>query len=204
MLQFLFRARPRFDATDKIVVRPFCKDTDQQKAFDLIARRFEEIGLTLDLEDDDKDLTDIELYWQKIGKDWKNEGVGEFAVLERNGELIGTIAVCPLINEPGVAKFSWYFLEPRHEGKGLGLYLLRWGLYWCLDHGIKKIELWTGEKRWWAHKIYKKIGFEHNGIKKKVRDNPPYHLMLFELPLNDTTVPRLKTIAESFPKIEGV
>ena len=154
MLPFL-RARPKAEHLEDFSLRRF-QPSDKREVIDLIQKRFEDIGMSLDLDGDDKDLTDIERYWQDAG--------GDFMLLFRQGKVVGTIAVQPLENESRTARFSWYFLKHEVEGKGVSIYLLKWGLEWCIKHMMRSIELWTGEKRWWVHKIYGKFGFKHIGI----------------------------------------
>ncbi len=190
LFPFPFNPKPKIANPLEWTVRPFDKKKDQTEVINLICERFAELGMRPDLEGDDIDLTDIDRYWREPG--------GEFMVLLHGGQLVGSIAVQPLLKEPRVSRFSWYYLKKQVEGKGVGLYLLKWGLEWCINHNMMAIELWTGESRWWAHKMYKKFGFVHEGIKKKVRDNPPYHTLLFRLELTPQNVSRLRKAAEAF------
>jgi len=161
---------------------------DRDAVIRLIAERFRDVGMTLDLEGDDRDLGDIPQYWQDAG--------GEFMLLKLKGELLGTLAARRVKEHPYTAEFDWFYLSPSAEGKGLSPYLMHWGLSWCLTHGIKTVELWTGEGRKGAHSIYRKIGFAHNGVKRQVRDNPPYHLLFYKLEINDESAARLHKFFE--------
>ena len=160
-----------------VQLRPY-KNEDHPSVLRLIESRYPEIGTQLDLQGSEIDLTDIDYYWRKCG--------GEFMVLTRKEEIIGCICARPLKERRFCAEFDWFFLRKNEEGKGLGLILLNWALEWCRQKDIRIIELWSSEKRTSTHKIYRKIGFKHNGIKKLWRDNPPHYVLYFELDLLDS------------------
>lgn len=187
----LFKKHPplklHVDEPSSIELRPYNKDTDYQAVIDMIASRYPEVETHMDLDDCDKDLLDVDRYWREPG--------GEFMVLTRNGEVIGSICGQPLKENPEVAWFTYFFLKRKEEGKGLGLKLLKWALDWCMQKNIKRIELWTNERRKPAHKIYKKIGFKQNGVKKLYQREPEeVYLLYFELDLTDKK--RLKQLQQ--------
>lgn len=170
-----FLAKPKIKPESNVVVRPWC-ESDREAVIAMISARYEEVGAKLNIKGVDEDLVEVNYYWRKAG--------GEFMVLERDGKVVGSIAARPIADHARAAQLDRFFLLPEAEGKGISLHLLKWALEWCLSRQIRVIELWTKKKRWWAHKIYKKLGFEHNGVIKEIKGTAaPYYLMYFELPL---------------------
>jgi len=176
----IFKKRPplklRVDDPSSIQLRPYNRATDYQGVIDMIESRFPEVGISLDLEGADIALTDIQKYWREPG--------GEFVVLTRNDEILGSLAARPIKGKQATAEFASFFLRKKHEGKGLGLLLLKWGFEWCTQNKIQIIEMWSNEDRPRAHRLYHKIGFTSNGIKKPYREaQKSQHQLYFELDL---------------------
>jgi len=182
---------PRVSDPHSINLRPYNRDTDYQAVIDLIEGRYPEIGTSLDLEGTDIDLTDIDEHWRAPG--------GEFMVLTRGQQIIGSICARPIPESPQHAEFDWFFLRKDEEAKGLGLKLLKWGFEWCKHNQIELIELWSSEHRPITHKLYRKLGFEDNGVRKLFRDGPDkQYVLYFELDLTDEKkMERLEETARS-------
>lgn len=167
-----FSPKPRVANLADYAVRPYTP-ADHKAVLAVIESRFDEIGTRLDLEGADKDLSDIQKYWREEG--------GDFMVLTHAEKVVGCICAKPRPERPRAAEVDWFFWDKNYEGKGLSLMLLKWCMGWCQRKGIITVELWSSEKRTRTHKLYRKLGFVHNGIKRQYRDNPPQFVLFFEL-----------------------
>ncbi|MEM0157997.1 MAG: GNAT family N-acetyltransferase [Thermoplasmataceae archaeon] len=58
-------------------------------------------------------------------------------------------------------------IRSNHRGKGLGTRLIREGIKWCGQVGITKLNLEVFSTNVNAISLYKKLGFETEGIRKK-------------------------------------
>lgn len=188
----LFNRHPRIlvDHPQEFILRPF-QEQDRSSLIQMVRTRFEDVGMDLDLEDVHHDLSDIEGCWKEQG--------GEFMVLLHQSQVVGSLCVRPLKERHGAAEADWFFFDKRFEGKGLSLLLFKWIATWCEQNKIHYIELWSSEDRTWAHRIYKKLGFKHNGVKRYYSDtNPPCYRLYFELELSPDT---LQNAQQLFNKI---
>jgi putative acetyltransferase len=175
---------PRLLVTDlsEYTLRP-CLEQDHASLVEMVRERFADVGVGLDLEDIHRDLRDIDECWRATG--------GEFMVLVHHGVVVGSLAMRPIKGERHfAAEADWFFFRKQYEGKGLSLLLFKWCAAWCQAHHVQWMELWTSESRWWAHKIYKKLGFTHNGIFKVFATTPPSKRLFFELELTPAVYAR--------------
>jgi GNAT superfamily N-acetyltransferase len=54
-------------------------------------------------------------------------------------------------------------VDPQYQGRGIGRQLLRKGIQFLQDRGVRRIELWVGEKNDKAHCFYRSEGFVDAG-----------------------------------------
>lgn len=54
-------------------------------------------------------------------------------------------------------------VDPAYQGKGVGKQLLRAGIDFLKNRGVRTIELWVGEKNDKAHDFYRREGFREDG-----------------------------------------
>ena len=78
---------------------------------------------------------------------------------ERNGEIVGSIAIDGEDLGDGLAHLRWFIVDPRFQGSGLGRRLLRAALDHCDGQGVAETHLWTFEGLDAARRLYEVHGF---------------------------------------------
>ena len=159
-------------------LRPF-QTRYQKGVIALIDKVLREYGDRVFLEGLDKDLTDIDLHYFDRG--------GAFVVLEDSGEIVGTHAVLPLLQKPGVAVFRRLYLSPTCRGTGLGSQLMQWALDWARENGFKRVEFWSDKRFHRAHSFFTRFQFRTTGEERKMNDSwAPYEEYFFYKDLSDS------------------
>jgi GNAT superfamily N-acetyltransferase len=163
-----------------------CREHHRQSLFSMVESRYTDVGCKFDLNSEERDLRDFEECWQDAG--------GEFMVLTHQGNVIGSLAIRPIEDRHYSAMIDWFFFRREYEGKGLSLLLFKWCMNWCAQHHIRFLELWSNENRKSAHRLYRQLGFVHNGITRPHQTNPNLHFLYFELEIT----PHLEKRFEKF------
>jgi putative acetyltransferase len=122
----------------------------------------------MDFEEYDRDLADIEGYYQDSG--------GEFWVAESGGIIAGAVGVVP--REGETCELRRLYVSMSHWGRGIGSTLTKTVIAWAEDHGYRRIVLWSDVLFDRAHNLYLKHGFRPTGETRAIA------------PVNPTSVER--------------
>lgn len=133
-------------------------NNDFPKITALVSKCLAEFNRHLSLNDDDKDLVNIESTYLNAG--------GIFLVAKNNSNIIGTVAVLPYAQSTGMLKKM--YINKLYRGKGIGKQLMDEVLHRCSQLGFKKLYLETLDEMTAAKALYKKYGFV---IVKKIDNN---------------------------------
>ena len=90
---------------------------DRQKAANVIGFVLAEYNLNWEPEGADKDVLEIEKFYQDIG--------GEFWVIEKQEKIVGTAAYYPIERGNKAVEIRKMYLLPEIRGQGLGKFLLK-------------------------------------------------------------------------------
>jgi len=90
---------------------------DRAEAFHLIKDVLAEYGLMCEPFGADRDVYDVELFYHKKG--------GEFWVVERQGEIVGTAAYYPIDRGNNAVEIRKMYILPAARRQGLGKFLLQ-------------------------------------------------------------------------------
>ncbi|MBD2082078.1 GNAT family N-acetyltransferase [Leptolyngbya sp. FACHB-17] len=126
--------------------------SDRINAFNLIGSVLAEYGLTQEPEGADRDVLEVENFYQKQN--------GEFWVIERDNKLVGTGAYYPISRGQNAVEIRKMYLLPEARGVGLGKFLLT-----ELESAIAKKEfdqIWieTASVLKEAVQLYERNGYE--------------------------------------------
>jgi L-phenylalanine/L-methionine N-acetyltransferase len=92
-----------------------------------------------------------------------------FYVFEENSERVGMFKLVPqTYRSAHVAYLGSFAIDPKLAGKGLGTKMLMVIIELAKQIGIKRIELSAGVQNKNAIALYKKCGFEEEGILRKL------------------------------------
>lgn len=86
------------------------------------------------------------------------EGQGEVWVADREGAVVGSIAVVDAAHDLG--QLRWFLIEPGYRGIGLGKRLMETALGYCREKGFKRVFLWTVRELLAARHLYEVYGFD--------------------------------------------
>ncbi|WP_377193213.1 GNAT family N-acetyltransferase [Ruegeria meonggei] len=109
------------------------------------------------------------------------------AVLEAGSGLIGYVAVAtdrtPPLPGVGGPEISTLYVQPRHQGKGVGKALLNTALQHCRELGGERTWLTTNSENTPAIDFYLSQGFEHIGTTSfRIQDQAyPNHVLELDL-----------------------
>ncbi|MBD1821475.1 GNAT family N-acetyltransferase [Cyanobacteria bacterium FACHB-DQ100] len=128
------------------------QSSDRINAFNLIGSVLAEYGLTQEPEGADRDVLEVENFYQKQN--------GEFWVIERDNKLVGTGAYYPISRGQNAVEIRKMYLLPEARGVGLGKFLLT-----ELESAIAKKEfdqIWieTASVLKEAVQLYERNGYE--------------------------------------------
>ncbi len=151
---------------------------DKNGIIALIDRVLREYGDKVYLEGVDSDLTNIERRYHARG--------GAFVVLENEGKIMGTHAVLPLGDKPGVVNFRRLYLCGTLRGTNVSGQLMQWALDWTTENGFKRVEFWSDKRFTRAHRFFIKFHFQKTGEERQMNDSwAPYEEFFFCRDLND-------------------
>lgn len=118
----------------------------------LIQAIFDEYGMTFDLADFDRDLTDIDAHYHARG--------GTFAVLLDGDDVVGTVAAIPHGDECEIKRL---YLHSAYRGRGHGRQLLQHILDWAGPQGFRRVIAWSDVRLTASHPVYEHMGFQRVG-----------------------------------------
>lgn len=87
------------------------------------------------------------------------EADGRFWLVEAGGELVGTVALKPNANDPGIVELQKMYVARSMRRNGLGTFLCSLVEREARDRGARAIELWSDVKLLDAHRHYRRYGF---------------------------------------------
>jgi putative acetyltransferase len=141
------------------LIRDWQQD-DRETVVRLIGGVLQEYNLTWQPEEADKDVIEIERYYLEAG--------GEFWIVERERQIIGTGAYYPISRGKKAVEIRKMYLLPIARGKGLGKYLLQELEKAIIKRGFNEIWIETASVLKEAVCLYEKNGYEPNiGIETK-------------------------------------
>ena len=83
----------------------------------------------------------------------------EFYVYEINNRIVGVAALYPRYEEDrGIVR--WVYVHPEYQRRGIGTVLMKYIEGKARRLGLRKLQLITHEKAYWAIKFYEKLGFK--------------------------------------------
>jgi len=82
---------------------------------------------------------------------------GRLWLAERDGRLVGSIAIVPAA--PEAAQLRWFLVAPAARGAGLGRRLMGEALAFCRESGFRSVFLWTVSALTAAARLYRDTGF---------------------------------------------
>jgi putative acetyltransferase len=134
--------------------------SDRTAAASVIEKVLQEYGLSWEATGADKDVLAVEsAYLQQNGEFW---------VVERQGQVVGTAAYYPVARGDKAVEIRKMYLLPEVRGMGLGKYLLRLLETRIAERGFQEIWLETASILKEAVILYEKSGyFPATGIETK-------------------------------------
>ncbi|MFE1747781.1 GNAT family N-acetyltransferase [Coleofasciculus sp. H7-2] len=128
------------------------EERDRTFAAHVIYSVLTEYGLSWEPEGADRDVLEVEKFYQDAG--------GEFWVIERQGQLVGTGAYYPVKRGDKSVELRKMYLLPAVRGQGLGKYLLQQLENAIASRGFQAIWLETASVLKEAVKLYESSGYE--------------------------------------------
>ncbi|MBD2740298.1 GNAT family N-acetyltransferase [Coleofasciculus sp. FACHB-1120] len=125
---------------------------DRTFAADVIHSVLTEYGLPWQPKEADRDVLEVEKFYQDAG--------GEFWVIERQGQLVGTGAYYPVKRGDRAVEVRKMYLLPSVRGQGLGKYLLQQLENAIASRGFQEIWIETASVLKEAVKLYESSGYE--------------------------------------------
>ena len=125
---------------------------DRADAFHLISDILAEYGLKCEPYGADRDVYDVELYYHNKG--------GEFWVVEREGEIVGTAAYYPIGRGKNAVEIRKMYILAASRGQGLGKFLLQELESKIADRGFDEIWIETATVLKEAVKMYENCGYQ--------------------------------------------
>ena len=101
----------------------------------------------------------------RLTRETLEKALGEFVVLEEDGEIVGAHATQPIDLEKGLLTFRRLYLPARVRGSGAGKFLMDWAVGWSRDNGYRRVEFWSDTRFSRAHRFFERYGFERGGIR---------------------------------------
>jgi putative acetyltransferase len=122
---------------------------DRPAVVSVIRSVYDDYNYTTDFERFDRDLADIQSFYQDAG--------GEFWVLDTGGSIAGVIGVVPVNGE--TCELRRLYVESGSRGRGFGSTLIQTVIAWGRDKGYPRIVLWSDVLFDAARHLYTKHGF---------------------------------------------
>lgn len=125
---------------------------DRASVSSLIAKVLAEYGLHWDPTDTDRDVVEVETFYQQTG--------GEFWVVEDQGKLVGSAGYYPISRGNQAVEIRKMYLLPEVRGKGLGQFLLTQLESAISQQNYQEIWVETATVLKEAIKLYEKNGYQ--------------------------------------------
>lgn len=125
---------------------------DRADAFHVIRDVLLEYGLKSEPFGADRDVYDVELHYHAKG--------GEFWVVEREGEIVGTAAYYPIERGNNAVEIRKMYILPKARKKGLGKFLLQELESKIVSRGFDEIWIETASVLKEAVKMYENSGYQ--------------------------------------------
>lgn len=125
---------------------------DRAAAAAIIQSVLAEYGLGWEATGADRDVLEVEACYQAVG--------GEFWVIERQGNLVGTAAYYPIQRGQSAVEIRKMYLLPDARGQGLGRFLLQRLEATIADRGFEQIWIETASVLQEAVKLYESSGYQ--------------------------------------------
>ncbi len=136
---------------DGWVVRPW-QPRDREAAAAVIRQVLAEYGLPWEPNGADGDVVAVERHYQACG--------GEFWVVEKDGEIVGTGAYYPIERGDRAVEIRKMYLLPAARGQGLGRYLLAQLEAAVAARGFEEIWVETASVLQSAVRLYESGGYQ--------------------------------------------
>lgn len=125
---------------------------DRVTAAEVIGSVLSEYGLTWEPRGADRDVVDVETFYQTVG--------GEFWVIEYQGKVVGTSAYYPVERGEKAVEIRKMYLLPEVRGEGLGKFLLQQLEQTIANRGFQKIWIETASALQEAIQLYENSGYQ--------------------------------------------
>ena len=122
----------------------------------LISEVWAEYGCVLDAEVEETCLLTPDTYFRARG--------GKFWVAEDEWQIIATVAFMML--DPAVAELRSLYVKREYRGLGLGQRLTTMAVDLARARQAREIVLWSDTRFTLAHRLYDRMGFERNGLRR--------------------------------------
>jgi putative acetyltransferase len=123
---------------------------DRETVFNLIGSVLAEYGLIQEPQGADRDVLEVETFYQS----------GEFWVIERNHQLVGTAAYYPISRGKNAVEIRKMYLLSEVRGFGLGKFLLSELEKAIAQNGFEQIWIETASVLKEAVLLYEKNGYQ--------------------------------------------
>ncbi|MEQ9626558.1 GNAT family N-acetyltransferase [Coleofasciculus chthonoplastes] len=125
---------------------------DRVTAAEVIGSVLSEYGLTWEPRGADRDVVDVETFYQTVG--------GEFWVIEYQGKVVGTSAYYPVERGENAVEIRKMYLLPEFRGQGLGKFLLQQLEQIIANRGFQQIWIETASALKEAIQLYESSGYQ--------------------------------------------
>ena len=128
------------------------EERDRALAAEIIGSVLADYGLSWEPLGADRDVLKVEQFYQATG--------GEFWVIERSGQIVGTGAYYPISRGENAAEIRKMYFVPAIRGLGLGRFLLKELERAIGDRGFTQIWIETASVLKEAVKLYETSGYQ--------------------------------------------
>ena len=125
---------------------------DRTLAAAVISRVLAEYGLVWEATGADRDVLAVESCYLEVG--------GKFWVVEQQGEIVGTVAYCPITRGIRAVEIRKMYLLSKAREKGLGKFLLQQLEKVIVAQGFQEIWLETASVLKEAVQLYESSGYQ--------------------------------------------
>lgn len=106
-------------------------------------------------------------YFEKV----LSERIEENVLIYADDKAVGLMCIgkCRDIDQGiGCGEIWGIYLLPEYWNRGIGTYLINWGLNELKNRKFRKVTLWVLEENLNARTFYEKMGFRHDGTIKEI------------------------------------
>jgi putative acetyltransferase len=128
------------------------EERDRIPSAEIIRTVLAEYGLSWEPTGADRDVLEVEDFYLATG--------GEFWVIEKQGQQVGTAAYYPIERGENAVEIRKMYLLPDARGKGLGKYILQQMEQAIAARGFQQIWIQTASVLKTAVKLYERSGYQ--------------------------------------------